>query len=776
MRPGHPQRRPRISPLGQAVAIAVISHGPVAGTLAQTPSAGPLEDIIVTAQKRSQSLQEVPLTVAVVSEQALRDTGATGFDDLIPRLAGVSGFTTGVTSAIWAIRGLSSATAGNGGEPSVGFYQDEAYAGYVEYSGIPLFDTRRVEVAKGPQGTLYGKNATAGAILVYNNRPDPSTNLFSAHVGAGNVAQRRADAVGNWVVNPGLAIRAAGFYESLGDYQRNKALPGSTGGGFERWSARLGGVWQLDERFDVYAFLQRFAASSNQWMTNLQARTADHNPAHVYSALNRSRNQIDSDIAHLRIDWRPRDGLSLHSITDYRDSALLWEADAIGLSQPQLRALTLAVFRRPIDAIIANQGPYRNRGSDFGSRLLQQELRLALEREDWFATVGTNWLRYDELRPQQGAVIHFAPLSQLPFRKVDSTGYENQRESLGFYVDGTWQFAPRWQLTTGVRYSRDRTQSRNFAAVDLYRLAPGIPVGNSWFADTSRLMVTAGCSAGSITSPAAPCLAGLSDTRTDIGWTPRIALSHSPTPTTTVYAGYSRGYKAGGFDIVTDGRRLLAYDPEHVDAFELGLRHSSAMLRYGLSLYSNDYNDLQVSAIVNAIPRTTNAATAHARGLEGEFTWRLTEHLELNGNYAYTDARYDSGVLNLFAQPIAARGLRLQRTPEHTLNLGCALTLPMTSGATLRFVPNLHYQSAMELSPLQRADLRQPAYVMLDARLQYTAPEGRWQIALAGENLTGESIIMRAADLLGFGAALGYRPTEPLLRLELATRFGAATR
>jgi len=676
-----------------------------------------------------------------------------------------------VASSVWAIRGLSSATAASGGEPSVGFYQDDAYAGYIEYSAIPLFDTARVEIAKGPQGTLYGKNATAGAILVYNNRPDPSGNRFTAHVGAGNVGQRRADAVGNLVVNDAFALRAAGFYESLGDYQRNMALPDSTGGGFERWSARVSSRWQINEQLAAHVFVQRFAASSNQWMTNLQARTADRNPAHVYCALNRTRNELDSDIAHLRFDWQPRDDLSLHSITDYRDSALIWEADAVGLPQPQLRALTLALFRQPIDAIIANQGPYRNRGRDFGSRLLQQELRATLDGDTWFATVGANWLRYDEVRPQQGAVIHFAPLPQLPFRKADSTGYDNRRESLGFYVDGTWEFAPRWQLTAGVRYSRDRTQSQSFAAVDLYRLPPGMPVGNSWFDDTSRLVATAGCAGGSLTSPAAPCVSGISDTRTDTGWTPRIALSHRLTPDTTVYANYARGYKAGGFDIVTDGSRLLDFDPEHVDAYELGLRHGSSRLRYALSVYGNDYTDLQVSAIVNAVPRTSNAATAHARGVEGELNWLVTDHVAINGNYAYTDARYDSGSLNFFSQPVVARGLRLQRTPEHAANLGLALTWPIGPGGTLRFTPNLHYQSAMELTPTNRANMRQPAYTTLDARLQFSARDERWQIALAGENLTGEAIIMRAADLLGVGAALGYRPTDPLLRLEFGVRF-----
>lgn len=754
-----------------AIGLATAGFGPLAKAAEPAASAG-LEEIVVTAQKREQNIEDVPVAVSVVTGEQIRDFGATTFEDLIPKIPGVSGFTTGVATSVWAIRGLSSNTSGSGGEPSVGFYEDEAFASYIEFSSFPMFDVNRVEVAKGPQGTLYGKNATAGAILVYTNRPDPKDLTAEFNVSAGNIGQYRGDGAINVPLGDTLAMRVSGMYESMDDYQKNMILKGKDGGGYSRWGARVGFAWDPTDDFRAYAYYQQSSASSNQWMMNLWHFTGDKNPDHVYSQLPKTTDEIDTYAAHLDLAWDVSDQLSLKSITDYRAAPKYqWEADAVGMTQPVLRAVTAYALGLPIDTVLATQGARRNRGTDFSTDMLQQELRASWNSGPLFVQGGVNYNKYHEDRPQQAAVIHFAtgaPYGLGGSRKVDSTGYKADHTSWGVFADGTYKFTDDLSLTAGVRYSNEKLSSTNFSGVDLYLPPSGGFGGISYLDRTSSFTPVSGCALGSLTSPLAPCVAGIHDERTDDGWTPRVAVDYKLNDGNSVYGSYARGFKAGGFDIVTDGQNLRTYDPENVDAYEVGLKGHYPTVRYTASLFYNDYKDLQVSAIVNSVNQTSNAASARAKGFEGELTWLALDTLELSGNYTYINAEYTDGqVLG-----VPAKGLKLVRTPENTVNFGLNWYIPVSSAGKVTVAPSLHYQSEMQLNLKNRSDLRQPGYTTVDLRVAYEPTSANWHLALYGENLTGEDILMRAVDLVGFGAAYGYRPTEPLYRLELGFRFG----
>lgn len=769
---GHLSHVIRHTLLGAAFAAA--AGVPLGAARAQDAASEGLEEIIVTAQKREQSLQDVPVTVSVVTAQEIRDSGATRFDDLIPQIPGVSGYTTGVATSVWAIRGLSSNTSGSGGEPSVGFYQDEAFASYIEFSSFPMFDVSRVEVAKGPQGTLYGKNATAGAILVYSNRPDPKSFAFDGTVSGGNVGQLRGDAAVNIPMGDTMALRLSGMYEEMGAYQKNMLTGGTKGGDWSRWGGRIGFAWDITDSLKAFAYYQASSASSDQWQTNLWDFTGDKNKDHVYSQLPASTDEIDTYAAHLDLDWAVSDQLSFKSITDYRAMPKYqWEADGVGMPSPTLTAVTNFALGVPINTVIAEQGARQNQGKNFATHMFQQELRASWNSGPLFLQGGVNYNKYNENRPQQAAVIHFdasAPSILAGARKVDSTGYTSEHTSLGVFVDGTYDFTDALSLTTGVRYSNEKTSNLNFAGVDLYLAPVGGFGGLSYLDHTSSFTPVSACFLGSLTSPDAPCVAGLKDKRTDDGFTPRIALNYKLNENNSIYGNYARGFKAGGFDIVTDGQNLRTYDPEHVDAFDVGIKGQYPSARYGASVFYNKYKDLQVSAIVNSVNQTSNAASATAKGFEGEATWLPVDSLEVSGNYTYINAEYDDGqVLG-----IPAKGLKLLRTPENQLNLGLNWRIPVGSVGTISIAPSVHYQSEMQLNLKNRADLRQPAYTTVDARVGFTPTNGHWHVTLYGDNLTGEEILVRAVDLVGFGASYGYRPTEALYRLEVGVSLGGS--
>lgn len=724
-----------------------------------------LEEIIVTAQKREQSLKDVPVTLSVVDDALIRDTGARTFADLIPMVPAVSGFTTGVATSVWAIRGLSSNTTDGGGEPSVGFYWDESYAGYPEFANAPLFDVARIEVAKGPQGTLYGKNASAGAISAYTNRPDTGGDSLDVNVGAGNLDQLRGELRGNLAVNDKLALRLSGMYDRRGDYQTNMVLGGKLGS-YDRWGGRLGALWRPTDAVEVYGYYERWEANSDQWATNTQSLTGDTNPNHVYSTLKDLRDDIESNIAHVEVNWDINDRWKFKSISDYRDSHYSWETDAAAIPVPMLQAITTAVFHAPMTSILALQlgGP--------NSRMYQQEFRLSWQGDSVFAVTGINYNNYRTEFPKTGAQLGLDPLG---VRRVDWTGFVGPRDSLGLFADGTWEATDRLSLTAGLRYSRDKRDWTSYANSDTYLLpAPNAAVPIDFVTGTSRLPIVA---SGCVQNLLAPCLGpkGLSASKTDDDFTPRVAFTYKLTDDLNVYGGISRGYKAGGFNTATDGQHVIGYEPETATAYELGLKGQSSTLRYGIALFDTEFKNLQVQSIVNAVVFTTNAAEARTKGVEADLTWQAADALQIFANYTYLDAKYTKGEISCGSGCLTdAKGLHLIRAPQNQANVGVNLSGDLGDFGTLAFIPRFHYQSSQELNIWNAASFHEDGYSTLDARLTLTPVSKAWDVSLVGENLTGQKIIQRIWDPLGFGATLNYRPTEALYRLEFGMKFGNA--
>jgi iron complex outermembrane receptor protein len=167
-----------------------------------------LEEVLVTAQKRQQSLQEVPIAISAVSGELLEQTGVNTITEIIPMVPGLSGADYGLATNSWAIRGIGSNDWTIGSEPSVGVFVDDAYVGRNIFATSTFFDINRIEVVKGPQGTLFGRNAAAGAISLITNTPGDE-NEWRLGVAVGDEGQQRYEVVGNWAVSDTFALRLA---------------------------------------------------------------------------------------------------------------------------------------------------------------------------------------------------------------------------------------------------------------------------------------------------------------------------------------------------------------------------------------------------------------------------------------------------------------------------------------------------------------------------------------------------------------------------------------
>ena len=180
----------------------------VSAALAPSTSFAQLEEVVVTAQKREQNLQDVPIAISAVSQEMLDQTGINTITEVIPMVPGLTGADYGLATNTWAIRGISSNDWTIGSEPSVGVFYDDAYVGRNIFATSNFFDINRIEVVKGPQGTLFGRNAAAGAISLVSNKPGDSNDLRLG-IALGDEGQERYEVVGNWAVSESFALRLA---------------------------------------------------------------------------------------------------------------------------------------------------------------------------------------------------------------------------------------------------------------------------------------------------------------------------------------------------------------------------------------------------------------------------------------------------------------------------------------------------------------------------------------------------------------------------------------
>ncbi|MEM9153382.1 MAG: TonB-dependent receptor plug domain-containing protein, partial [Cyanobacteria bacterium P01_F01_bin.3] len=309
------------------IAIAVVA------AVAPFQVAAQLEEVLVTAQKREQNLQDVPIAISSVSEALINQTDATDVTALIPIVPGLTGSQYGIATNTWAIRGISSNDWTIGSEPAVGVFFNDAYIGRNYFATSAFHDVLRVEVVKGPQGTLFGRNSAAGAISIVPNKPSDENEL-NLGAQAGDEGQRRYDVVGNWAAADSLSFRLS--------YQ----------------GTRFEGLWEDvvndDETFrdsDAVRFMSRWSPSDNfEALLTLYYSKAESNYNSPYSIdLNvaesgeeypdkfglsltdtPNNDEVESEGIGLNLSWDISDSLLLTSITDLRTADSTYREDVDG--------------------------------------------------------------------------------------------------------------------------------------------------------------------------------------------------------------------------------------------------------------------------------------------------------------------------------------------------------------------------------------------------------------------------------------------------------------
>jgi iron complex outermembrane receptor protein len=686
-----------------------------------------LEEVVVTAQKREQNLQEVPIAISAVSEEMIVKTGVNTISQVIPMVPGVTGSDYGLATNTWAIRGISSNDWTIGSEPSVGVFFDDAYVGRNAFATGVFFDINRIEVVKGPQGTLFGRNAAAGAISLVSNKPSDENEL-NLGIAYGDEGQLRYEVIGNLAASDTFAVRLAyqhdeweGMWEEVNSgedaYQESDTV-------------RLSARWSPSDYFE--AILRgNYSEAETNYTSALNTDLSTIAPGVEYPdkyAVNHPNDEYNENSGvGLRLTWNLSDTMTLVSITDVRTGENDYLEDADGTDND---AAVDAIYG-PITGGITI--PYS------GSIQLDttyQEFRLSGGEEvlTWFAGVSY----YNE---ESEAPDYFVDLIDTAFGLGSLASIvianEGDNDSYGAYGDATWNVTDNFALTGGVRYSYDEKNWCTNTIEDGFGDAGGPTDGQlcteeDWSEVTSRLV-------------------GQYNISDDV----------------MVFASVAEGYKGGGFnnsaaDTNGDfmGDTIVPFDPETSIAYELGIKSMlmDGKLQLNASAFYTEFDDLQIQTLSIEIgQQISNGGDAETSGLEAELNYSPVDGLVLLANYAYLDAEFVQGPLE---------GNDMAYAPENTFSVGANLDHQFLGG-TLNWFAIYNYTDDFyhDAGNVSQED----AYGLLNARVSYTPTDGNWELALAGDNLTDEGYGAFRGDLgLGEQIHWGYKR---MIRAEFNIRF-----
>ncbi|GHC83815.1 hypothetical protein GCM10019060_03570 [Novosphingobium pokkalii] len=727
----------------RAVLLACSIFAPSATALAQeatapqAPTSG-LNDIVVTAQRRSESLQRAALAVSAVSGDALATAGITRPTDLgtvvpVLQIAPAAGPYT-----LFYLRGVGNFNGNALSDPAIAFNFDGVYVGRPSATTGFFYDIDRIEVLKGPQGTLYGRNATGGAINVITTKPRLNETSGAASVEYGNYNAVNVDAALNLPLGQNAALRAAGTFVRHDGYMRDGTDDQND------LSGRLSLRWEPSAAVSVNivadAFRQRGKGQGGTPVAlGIDGRPgylSDEGKAFVATQPNLLLGQSMTPLSQTpflhnnfwgvsaTVDWRTALG-TFTVIPAYREGSLNFRSDVPGFY----------IWQRERDY----QGSLEARLTSDDARPLRYLLGGFYYRE-------TNRIPFYYIYQQAN---------------VNLVQYRQDDENAAAFGRLTYAVTPSIRLTAGARYTSevkrlDGTLAGNVRACVLASCPDADPLSFSLALDPPNFNPAAG--AGTVTLPVFVDNSGASGRRAHFDRaTFRLGADWDVTDRNLLYASYESGFKSGGFFFTSDEG---VYRPETISAFTLGSKNRfwGQRIQINAELFYWIYRNQQISHLVNdsagqAIFATQNVGRATYKGAEIDARARLATNTELSADIQYLDARYSTfvydapntngGVSNGTGCPslavstnytIDCSGFRPPYAPEWTINLGGQQTIPLQRGDLVADV-HAHWQSTTLTGLEFVRDEYQKAYWLVDAQLTYRAPGDRFTLGVYGRNL-----------------------------------------
>lgn len=704
-----------------------------------------IDTITVTARRRDESIVDVPIALTTFDANKLDMRGAldiTALQRNTPNLTlQVSRGTNSTLTAF--IRGIGQQDPLWGFEPGVGLYVDDVYIARPQGAILDIFDIERLEVLRGPQGTLYGRNTIGGAIKYITRRLGQDAE-FKVRTNLGNYNQRDLVASGSAPLGDKAAIGAAiGWYNRDG-YGTNH-FTGEDTNNKQSFAARvtLEATPSTDLFFRLSADRTEDDSNANHghretpvpadWAV-LPLVLPGYNPAaepipegafpvqdnkyDTWAGLG-DANEVITQGLSLLAEWTLSDTLTLKSITAYREG--ITHTNGIDFDGTPAPILDIA-----------------SSGSVYDDNQFSEELQLVIQNDRWSGIFGVYYLdakatgQYDTILGIGAAAIPGVPTPHL----TQGTSGEVDTKSIAIFGDFDVELGERWNLSLGGRWTRDKKEGTVFKA---NYLGLGSPISG---ADNSILIQT---------------LTDYTRELTFEEFTPRVSLSYALADDLNLYAAYSRGFKSGGFDMRGDATATPAtaegYEPETVDSYELGLKGNlfDGRLSFAGAVFHTSYDGQQVtSQQVNqtgtgVVSFVDNVGSSTINGAEIEATAWLTKAFSIDFAIGYVDAEFDQYLAYVpaaggggYVQVDVADERQFQNTPKWNGNVALNYMIDMDSRGTLALRGALSFRSSVNMFEIPVPAIDQPAYELFDASIVWTSANDKWRVGLHGRNLGNE--------------------------------------
>lgn len=735
------------SPAEAAAVQANPATSPAIPNNAQTQNqaaTGSDQQIVVTARRRNELLLNVPVAVSAYSGEQLDRQGALTITDVAKTTPNVTlKVSRGTNSTLTPfIRGIGQQDPVAGFEQGVGVYLDDVYFNRPQAAVLDIYDVERIEVLRGPQGTLYGRNTIGGALKYVTKRIATDGPHLSMRTNLGTHGQADLIASASTPLSKEFLVSVAAARLSNNGYGHNltNGLKNynkdiiATRGSLEFIPSdtiffRVTGdyIWDDSNPRGGHRLFKNFCTT-----TTGAFPCAGNLP--VLSNVYDTRGNLNDPYQRVRAG-----GIALHAEADLTDS---------------LKFRSITAYRRdvgytPID-FDATPFPDTDVPAIYKNKQFSQEFQLVLDKGPLQGVAGVYYLNaraFDEFD-----VRLYTTLAGFTASTLGNVG----TKTWAAFTDLTYDFSPQWAVSLGGRWTDDK---RNAYILAQNRVNGGQPGLGGAF----------GYGVGIVAST----VTNFTGSRDDKAFTPRASINFKPTPNHNLYISYSRGFKGGGFDPrgkaanaptqnYQDIYNFLTFKPETVDSYELGWK--AAMFNHRLQLataiFDAEYKDVQVpgsaacTTIVGGKPvqsfcgTTTNAGKARMRGVEVEANARLAQNLAAQddrlsfaGSLGYLDGKYLQYITNVNSKPTdVASNRRIQNTPKWTLSGSLDYDTPL-AGGRLDANTTVSYRSSARQFEFSIPYLDQPAFALWDANITWRSPGNRYELGLHAKNLANKKYI-----------------------------------
>ncbi|WP_375250594.1 TonB-dependent receptor [Sphingomonas sp.] len=698
------------------------------------PSSG---DIIVTAQRRSESLQKVPIAISAISQDDLAKRGIINTAQLtgtVPSLQVNSPY--GEAQPNFTIRGIGVANEHNPNQASpVGVYFDDAYIAARAEHGLQLYDLERIEVLRGPQGTLYGRNTTGGTINFISRRPDLSGSTGNIQAGYANFNTFTAQGAAEATLKEGVAgLRVSFNYAHGNGYINNRAANEPDMNSTDMLGARAILRVKPTDRLEI--LLKGTYGRSNPRQAavfNLGTGPNGFNPVLGTSRAEKGLGFFEADSqrvgrsfveaygSELIVKYDLTDDIQLTSLTSYDHLKQAFTQEGAGLQSP--------VFRQPLDTLYGNVFDMFN-----------QELRVAYSNDRTNVQAGV-YYGYDK----DASDSYYWLLDGAAMVRQK---YDQIRRSYAAFAQGDQKFGDHVSITLGLRYTLDRGRYQNYAS---YAVPQSLYTGTrdiSSFPPAQGTYFLGGYDATTGQFVSGPTLKLDSNAVTG-----RAALNYTFDTGQIVYASYSRGYRAAAFCGQCFFGPINTTRPEQVDAYEIGAKGRTLddMLSLSVAGFWMNYSNQQINEQIGAQTILRNVDKSRIRGVEIEGTLTPATDLRIQMSASFLDARYQA--LQLSAGDLTGR--RLPYAPRFSATGSLDWTLARLGAAKVVFTPSFVHTGLVYFTPYNRVagngNLRQDANTKVNLQLAYETPS--YTVRGWVTNLTNEKTF---ADGLDLRASFGY--------------------